>query len=304
MKSDFGKKFWVHCAINVFVGAFIGIGAILPGLSGGVMCVLFGIYQPLMETLSHPIRGIKKHWKLLIPTAVGIAIGFVGFSGILDWLIGKDALLMQCVFLGLVLGTLPSLWKEADGHGSGVASWLVFALMFIFMVFVLSFLANDESTQMAKLINKVLPQASFRIEADFVGYIVVGVCFALSMVMPGMSFSSPLMCFGLFTPMTQNFSKLKDFADFDFSLFPNFILPIGIGALVTIIALAKPMNMLFEKSPSVGYRLVMGAVFASTFLLIPTNFNESSPLWCIVAIVGGFAAGYALDIVQSKVKKE
>lgn len=293
-------------ALNVFVGAFIGIGAILPGLSGGVMCVLFGIYQPLMETLSHPFRGIKKHWRLLLPTVIGIAIGFVGFAGILDWFLAKDALLMQCIFLGLVVGTLPSLWKEAGEHKRTGASWGVLAGVFVAMILLLSFLADEESTQMARLIGGILPDASFKVTPNFAGFIVVGVCFALSMVMPGMSFSSPLMCLGLFVPMTENFSKLaRAVLNIEFSpLLANFVLPVGIGALATVILFAKPMNYLFEKKPSIGYHLVMGAVFASTLLLVPIDFASSSLVWCVVGIVGGFGAGYALDIVQSKIKKE
>ena len=289
--------------LTVLVGAFIGIGAILPGLSGGVMCVIFGIYQPLMETISHPFVGVKKHWRLLLPTIIGIVIGFVGFAGVLHWLMSKDALLMQSIFLGLLLGTLPSLWKEAGETKRTGASWGVLAAMFAVMVLVLAFLADDEkSTQMAKLINCVLPQISLSVEPNFGGFIIVGVCFALSIVMPGMSFSSPLYCLGLFQPMTENFAAL---AKLDLSVVPSFVIPVGIGALATVIIFAKPMNYLFEKKPSIGYHLVMGAVFASTLLLIPIKFNSvSHGIWCIVALVGGVIAGYLLEIVQGKIKAD
>lgn len=297
-KANNGKL--VRIILTVFVGAFIGIGAILPGLSGGVMCVLFGIYQPLMETLSHPFTGIKKHWKLLLPTVIGIAIGFVGFAGILDWFLAKDALLMQSIFLGLVLGTLPSLWKEAGEEKRTGASIGVMAGVFVAMVFILSFLADEESTQMAQLIGGFIPTANISVTPNFIGFIIVGFCFALSMVMPGMSFSSPLMCLGLFEPMTNNFAKL---AKFDLSVLPSFVLPVGIGALATIILFAKPMNYLFEMKRSIAYHLVMGAVFASTFLLVPIKFDSlTHGIWCIVGVIGGAAAGYALDIVQSKIK--
>ena len=301
--SEANKKSTLgHILLVILVGAFIGIGAILPGLSGGVMCVIFGIYQPLMETLSHPFRGIKKHWKLLVPTVIGIAIGFVGFAGILDWLLDKDTLLMQSVFLGLLLGTLPSFWKEAGETKRTSASWAVLGIMFAVMVLVLSFLADDESTQMAKLINGILPQINLAVSANFGGFVIVGVCFALSIVMPGMSFSSPLMCLGLFKPMTENFASL---AKLDLSVIPTFVLPVGIGALATVIVFAKPMNYLFEEKTSIGYHLVMGAVFASTLLLVPIDFDSvTHGLLCMVGVVGGGALGYLLDKVQSKIKAD
>ncbi len=291
-----------HIVLTVLVGAFIGIGAILPGLSGGVMCVIFGIYRPLMETMSHPFVGVKKHWRLLLPTCIGIVIGFVGFAGVLDWLLSKDAILMQSIFLGLLLGTLPSLWKEAGETKRTGASWGVLAVMFVLMVLVLSFLADDESTQMAQKINGILPQANFAVTANFGGFVIVGVCFALSIVMPGMSFSSPLMCLGLFKPMTENFAAL---AKLDLSVVPSFVIPVGIGALATVIIFAKPMNYLFEKKTSIGYHLVMGAVFASTVLLIPIEFNGTMhALWCMLALAGGAVCGYFLEVVQGKIKAE
>lgn len=301
-KKNGSVPIWVKSLINVFIGAFIGVGAILPGLSGGVMCVLFGVYQPLMETLSHPFRGIKKHWKMLLPVIIGIAIGFVGFAGILEAL-NMDALVQQSIFFGLVLGTLPALWKDAGEEKRSKASFITLGISFVLMVLLLAFFGSvsDESTQMAQLIGKIYPSTQITVNQNFGWFMVIGVCFALSIVMPGMSFSSPLMCLGLFDPLTENLSKLLEL---DLSVIPNFVLPVGIGGLLTVILFAKPMNALFEKKRSIAYHLVMGAVFASTLLLLPIRFNGlTHGIWCAVGVIGGAAAGYMLDIVQSKVKE-
>ena len=50
-----------HILIQVLRGALIGLGAVLPGVSGGVLCVIFGLYKPIMEVLADPFHGIKKH---------------------------------------------------------------------------------------------------------------------------------------------------------------------------------------------------------------------------------------------------
>lgn len=292
---------WAKWLLSVFIGAFIGVGAILPGLSGGVMCVLFGVYQPLMETLSHPFRGIKKHWRLLLPVIIGIAVGFVGFAGILEAL-NMDALVQQSIFFGLVLGTLPALWKDASEEKRSKASIITLALSFAFMVLLLAFFGSvsDESTQMAQLIGGIYPKTSITVDQNFGWFMVVGVCFALSIVMPGMSFSSPLICLGLFDPLTENLSALLAL---DFSVIPNFVLPVALGGLLTVIVFAKPMNALFEKKRSIAYHLVMGAVFASTLLLVPIRFDSvSHAVWCIIGVVGGAVIGYLLDIIQSKIK--
>ena len=59
---------------RILQGALIGLGAVLPGISGGVLAVIFGVYQPIMECLANPMKGVKKHLKLLLPIGVGVVV--------------------------------------------------------------------------------------------------------------------------------------------------------------------------------------------------------------------------------------
>ena len=65
---------------DLLCGALIGAGAILPGVSGGVLAVVFGVYQPVMETLTHPKTAIPKYWRWAIPLGLGWAVGFLGLA--------------------------------------------------------------------------------------------------------------------------------------------------------------------------------------------------------------------------------
>ncbi len=47
--------------VLLFKGALVGFGAIMPGISGGTLCVAFGMYQPIMNLLSHPFKELKKN---------------------------------------------------------------------------------------------------------------------------------------------------------------------------------------------------------------------------------------------------
>ena len=73
----------VHLIIKILQGAFIGLGAVLPGISGGVLCVIFGIYKPIMELLSNPFKNYKTHVPKLIPVIIGVVIGFLGIANVL-----------------------------------------------------------------------------------------------------------------------------------------------------------------------------------------------------------------------------
>ena len=81
-KKQTGNPSIFRLILQIFQGALIGLGAVLPGISGGVLCVVFGIYKPIMELLSNPFKNFKTHVPRLIPVIIGAAIG--------EWL-GADA---------------------------------------------------------------------------------------------------------------------------------------------------------------------------------------------------------------------
>ena len=113
--------------LYLFQGAIIGVGAILPGVSGGVLCVAFGIYEPMMELLTHPIPTIRKHYKMFIPFTVGWLFGFVLLAKAVELLFSASAPIALMLFFGLICGTLPSLFKSTETEDPG-KSWTPFIL--------------------------------------------------------------------------------------------------------------------------------------------------------------------------------
>ena len=84
-KESSNKLSILRVLFRVIQGAFIGLGAVLPGISGGVLCVVFGIYKPIMELLSHPLRHFKTHVPKLLPVIIGLGIGFMGIANLLSF---------------------------------------------------------------------------------------------------------------------------------------------------------------------------------------------------------------------------
>ncbi len=95
--------------LRVIQGALIGGGAILPGVSGGVLAVVFGIYRPMMAFLSRPIRTMKAQYRLFIPIVIGVGLGFWGFAKLVDWMFSGDSPVPISLFVGLIFGTVPML---------------------------------------------------------------------------------------------------------------------------------------------------------------------------------------------------
>jgi putative membrane protein len=132
------KKNWYRPLVQCLQGIVVGAGGILPGLSGGVLCVIFGLYAPMMELLAHPFRTWKKHIKWIVPFGLGIALGFFGVARVLEILLSKNATLVTCVFIGLILGTLPDLFAEGrkEGWSRRATTVLLVALLLLTGFFV------------------------------------------------------------------------------------------------------------------------------------------------------------------------
>jgi len=271
----------VHLIIKILQGAFIGLGAVLPGISGGVLCVIFGIYKPIMELLSNPFKNYKTHVPKLIPVIIGVVIGFLGIANVLAFFLEKYPNPSVCLFVGLIVGMFPSLLREAGEQGRSNGSYISMAVAAIFIFALLT----------------GLKMSSFTIEPNFAWYLFCGFCLALSIIAPGMSFSTLLMPLGLYTPFVDGIGH------FDFSV----LIPGGIGALLTVILFAKGVDALFKHHYSIAFHAIVGIVFAATVMIIPFGSFTASVSSCVVNIICimvGVVAASLLDKMNQKVTVE
>lgn len=269
----------IKVLFQILQGALIGVGAVLPGISGGVLCVIFGIYKPVMELLSHPFKNFKTHVPKLIPVIIGIGVGFLGIAKLLAFFLETYPAPSVCLFIGLIGGMLPSLWREAGEQGRnsksyislGIAMTVIFALLISLKVFSVSIIPN------------------------FGWYVFCGFCLALSVIAPGMSFSTLLMPLGLYTPFVDAIGSLNF----------NILIPSGIGALITVILLAKGVNALFERHYSIAFHAIVGIVIAATIMIIPVSsfITLSSIIINLVCFTVGIVCAILLDKFNSSVER-
>ncbi|MBR3383110.1 MAG: DUF368 domain-containing protein [Clostridia bacterium] len=107
--SSFWKKF--------FAGFVIGVGGIIPGFSGGILAVSMGLYKPAVDAITGFFKAPKKNFKFLFPLGLGGVIGFLIFMFLLDWLFADFKTYVICVFVGLVVGSMPALLRECTEQG-------------------------------------------------------------------------------------------------------------------------------------------------------------------------------------------
>lgn len=263
--------------IRILQGSLIGLGAVLPGISGGVLCVIFGIYKTIMEFLADPLHKYKTHIPKLFPVILGGAAGFLGIANLLSFLLEKYPTQSVCVFVGLIGGMLPSLFREAREQGrskaSDVSMYIAMTVVFLLLICLEFF--------------------SVQITPNFAWYFFCGFCLALSVIAPGMSFSTLLMPLGLYEPFVAGIGHM------DF----NILIPGGIGGLATVILLSKAVNTLFDKHYSVAFHAIVGIVIAATVVIIPfESFGESAISFMIhmLCLCCGMASSLLLDKFNQK----
>ena len=283
------KNIILQALLWIVQGFIVGIGAILPGVSGGTLCYVFGIYDQVLEILTDPIRGIKKHWLMLIFVGIGGGIGFVGFAGVAEALLSWNAPVVMCVFIGLILGTVPELWRDAGSKGRNKWSFISLAVSFV---------------AIAALFYCCEHLWTISIPQNIWGYAICGVIWGLSFIIPGFSSSTLLLFFGIYKPMSAGIKSL------DFAV----IIPLGIAMLATLLLLSRAMKTAFEKIHSIASHSVMGFVLATTLMLFTVTEGESAsiidsfsgvniPIF-IVCIVGGAVASYFFSVVCNKMKPD
>lgn len=257
-------------------GALVGLGAVLPGISGGVLSVVFGIYRPAMEFLANPSRYWRSHLPILLPALFGAAVGFLGVANLLAAFLTRYPENSVCIFVGLILGMLPSLLKEAGKQGIAKGSCTALLLSAITALVVLCGLNASHTA----------------ITPNFFWYLFCGFCLALSLIAPGMSFSTLLMPLNLYTPFVDGLGHLL----------PNVLIPGGIGALFAFLTLPKLVNRLLKRHYSVTFHAITGIVIAATAVTVPYKAFMGSALENGLCMAGGILCSLLLDRLNGRMQ--
>ena len=284
--------------VRLIQGAIVGVGGIIPGISGGVLCAVFGLYEPLMEVLAHPIKGFKKNFKLILPVVIGIAIGFVALAKLVALMFRSNEAIATSLFVGLILGELPSLWNEAGEYGKRKKSSFI-CMAVAFVILFASLLVLELGTEM-----KITPNPLwFGVSGTFLG---------LGVVIPGMSGSAPLTFLGLYEPLMNVISAVTDgalgflggklgfSAAVDMMGFEN-VIPAGIGLLIPFVVLSRPIHYCLKKFPSQMYHTIFGVVLATTIptIIFKIGFADL-PLIKLGFILLGFVLAWLVDLLSRK----
>ena len=278
MAGRHDQNFIMRWLRDLLCGFLIGAGAILPGVSGGVLAVVFDIYRPFMEVLTHPRTAVPKYWKWFPPIALGWCAGFLGFAKGIAAAMNLSNAVTVWLFIGLIVGTVPSLFREAGKEGRCAASWLsmlacaaaVFAGLFY--------------------VSRVV---HLEVTPNFWWYNFCGVLWGAGIVIPGMTSSSVMMALGLYQPMLEGLAHLD-------LLVLSACLP---GLVLSVALLARLVSWFFHRYYSVAFHGILGFVIASTLVIIPTEYTGAGEMaLSALCCVGGFLLAFFLARLDKRIQ--
>lgn len=268
--------------LYIIFGVIIGVANIIPGVSGGTMAVVLNIYDKLIDSVSNFRKDFKKSIMFLLPIGIGAVLGIVAFSKLIEFLLTNYPLATNFFFIGLILGSIPMIFKRATEDRFRLSSLVPFLLFLIGMLVLSSFSDGAMS-------GEVVLQLSTGI---FIKLLVCSAIAAAAMILPGVSGSMVMVILGTYNTVLTAISSMNILM----------LVPVGIGVLIGIIGGAKVIDLCLKKFPQATFFAILGLILGSIYPLI-ANAGFSFSAEGIVAIVLMIvAAGISLAFSSEKLK--
>lgn len=267
-------------------GIALGMAFVIPGFSGGTMAVILKIYDKLLDAISLNLKKLKKNLPFIIALGLGMAVGVFLTAVALKFLFKNYPVATNLTLTGIVVGSLPMIWKECTSEAKFKPVNIIPFIMALAVMVVMFFIKRAEPVE-------AVAQTDFSIGLAL-KLAVGGMIAAVSMVIPGISGSLMLTIMGLYETTITAVSE-RNFA---------LIIPIGIGAVVGVLAGAKIISILLGKFKQGTYAIIIGLIVGSLLTIFPSDFrfNTQGIVGIILGIIG-FILPIAFDRIESKNKK-
>lgn len=242
----------------IFKGILIGIGKIIPGVSGGVLAISLGVYEKAIYAINNIFKDFNKSFKFLMPLAIGILISLTFMCDLVVKLLDNFYFPTILLFVGLISASLSDI-KIKKNNGEFLITLICFLLVGILGIF---------SKNNSVVFNNNVHKSFF--------FILVGIIDSITMIIPGISGTAVLMMLGCYKMLMKSFTL---FIHFDFS-YSNLLilLPFFIGIVVGSILTLKIINILFEKYNDKMYAGIIGFSYGTIFIMLINALNSSYTL--------------------------
>lgn len=257
---------------NLFRGLLMGICDLIPGVSGGTVAFMLGIYDELLAAIGGIVsRDWRRHLGFLLPVGVGIGVSLLAFSRGIDYLLEHHYVSTQLFFTGLIAGVLPMLFKRSDARRTFSTAHLVVLVAGAAAMAAMALVNPRESVDPVSTLTATTA----------VGLFLSGAVAAVAMLLPGISGSFVLLVLGVYP------TAIHALATFNIPL----VVTIGAGVIVGLIVGGKLIHRVLERYPKFTYAAIIGLIIGSVFVVFPGLGAGTETAVGIIA--GGIGFGLA-----------
>ncbi|MFC4711474.1 DUF368 domain-containing protein [Planococcus dechangensis] len=266
---------------NIYRGILMGISDLIPGVSGGTIAFILGIYDRLLESISGFFsRQWKKQLGFLVPLGMGIVITLLLFSRFIEYLLSNHYESTQFFFMGLILGVLPYIMKQAEVKKNFTARHLIILLVIGAALASMAFIQTNDN---------VTPITELSVPTFFLLFFS-GWLASMAMLLPGISGSFILLLIGVYSTAINALSTLN----------LPIVMAIGSGVMVGFIISSKAISYLLEHFTYVTYAAIIGLILGSLFVVFPGFSADPVVLFTSLAT---FTVGLVFTLWFSSPKK-
>lgn len=281
---------------SILAGMMIGICGILPGVSGGILAVSFGLYRPMLDAVAELFKHPKKSILFLLPIGAGAALGLFLGSVILHSFMSAHYNEIMYLFVGLVIGGIPSFLQEANSGGFK-KRWLLFTVLGAALACSLILLKNAfgaAGTDDLSLIKSASDAAEIS-HLNPIQLILTGAVSSVGVIIPGISTSFILMYLGWYRPALAAVANIN--------IIP--LLFIGLGGVICTLLLIKAIRWIFSHFRGYAYYTVLGFLLVSVLLvsilfIFPGFALDLIHVLDLALLVFGFFTAYLMGKMMNK----
>lgn len=276
--------------MKVFIGGIaVGIANIIPGVSGGTMMVVMGLFNRIMSSVSSILNFKDPNYldniKFLVILLAGAVVGLVGFANVIEFLFNNYSTETMWWFIGMVIASIPVFMrKEVQNQRLN----FIFVILGIALILGITLLNPQESSQVVES----FPAVSIGL---LVQMVLVGALGGFTMLLPGVSGSMVLLIFGQYHIFKAYIASVTTFQ-------LNVLIPLAamaLGVAIGILLSAKITKYLLEKSEKSRLNtlsFILGLVVASAFVLIPiVSYSANLIFGCVISFVIGYLMVVAVE---------
>lgn len=242
-----------------------GAGAILPGISSGVICVIFGIYEKILNSILYFLKKPKENFKFLLPFIIGVFIGVFVFGNLLNYLLYSYPIQTKSIFIGLILGTIPSLIRNINSKDKFKWHYLLFLIFALIIGISTVFLEN---------FFLITSTSNF----SYLYLIISGFFMSVGVVVPGVSSTIILMLLGVYTTYIYSIS----------SIYLPVLIPMGIGLIIGGIIWMYITKFLLNNFYGATMFIIIGFTLGSIGVIYPSINSVLDFAISILCILLGF----------------